>query len=144
MTTIERLWEDFELPIKDALHYADGCSYDVALDSAAPGGFSVLSPFELDEMLEGDPSWVSAVDGLAAADLGGKGFLWGGEGSYGSEGFIARLTADRELIWAMFFAESNPFDRIQLSGNVATFSSTSGFEITVDIDNPRAPAPPER
>ncbi|MFF2567448.1 hypothetical protein [Streptomyces sp. NPDC058084] len=144
MTTIERLWEEFELPIKDALHYADGRSYDVALDSAAPSGFSVLSPFELDEMLDDDPSWVSAVDGLAAADLGEKGLLWGGEGSYGSEGFIARLTADRALIWAMFFTESNPFDRIQLSGNVATLSSTSGFEITVDIDDPRTPPPPER
>ncbi|MFJ9577580.1 hypothetical protein ACIRQF_14500 [Streptomyces sp. NPDC101191] len=144
MTTIERLWEEFELPIKDALHYADGRSYDVALDSAAPSGFSVLSPFELDEMLDDDPSWVSAVDGLAAADLGEKGLLWGGEGSYGSEGFIARLTADRALVWAMFFTESNPFDRIQLSGNVATLSSTSGFEITVDIDDPRTPPPPER
>ncbi|MFF0479525.1 hypothetical protein [Streptomyces sp. NPDC004284] len=143
MTTIERLWEGFELPIKDALHYADGHSYDVALDSAVPSGFSVLSPFELDEVLEGDPSWVSSVDGLAAVDLGERGLLWGGEGSYGSEGFIARLTVDRALIWAMFFTESNPFDRIQLSGNVANFISTSGFEIAVDIDDPLIPPSPD-
>ncbi|MCJ1678460.1 hypothetical protein MTF65_14100 [Streptomyces sp. APSN-46.1] len=139
MTAIERLWEDFELPVKDALHYADGHSYDVALDPAAPRGFTVLAPFDLNEMLESDPSWVSSVDGLAAVDLGEKGLLWGGEGSYGSEGFIARLTVDRALIWAMFFMESNPFDRIQLSENVATFSSTAGFEIAVDIDDPRTP-----
>ncbi|MFE9791199.1 hypothetical protein ACFYRL_05610 [Streptomyces goshikiensis] len=37
----------------------------------------------------------------------------------------------------MFFTESNPFDRIRLSGNVAAFSSTSGFEIELDIDDPR-------
>ncbi|MCX4783520.1 hypothetical protein [Streptomyces sp. NBC_01264] len=137
MTAIERLWEDFELPIRDALHFADGGSYDVDLDSDEPSGLRVLAPFGLDEILEIDPSWVSSVDGLAAVDLGSKGLLWGGEGSYGSEGFIARLTVDRALIWAMFFTESNPFDRIQLSGNIATFSSTSGFEITVDIDDPR-------
>lgn len=137
MTAIERLWEDFQLPIRDALHFADGGSYDVDLDSDEPSGLRVLAPFGLDEILEIDPSWVSSVDGLAAVDLGSKGLLWGGEGSYGSEGFIARLTVDRALIWAMFFTESNPFDRIQLSGNVATFSSTSGFEITVDIDDPR-------
>ena len=137
MTAIERLWEDFQLPIRDALHFADGHSCDVALDSDAPSGLRVLAPFDLDEMLESDPSWVSSVDGLAAVDLGSKGLLWGGEGSYGSEGFIARLTVDRALIWAIFFMESNPFDRIQLSENVATFSSTSGFEITVDIDDPR-------
>ncbi|WP_406731634.1 hypothetical protein [Streptomyces sp. NBC_01794] len=139
MTVIARLWEDFELPIRDALHFADGYSYDVALGPDAPRDFTVLAPFDLDEMLESDPSWTSSVDGLAAVDLGRKGLLWGGEGSYGSEGFIARLAVDRALIWAIFFMESNPFDRIQLSNNVATFSSTSGVEITVDIDDPRTP-----
>ncbi|MFD9717932.1 hypothetical protein [Streptomyces sp. NPDC059076] len=139
MTDIERLWEEFELPIKDALHFGDGHSYSVALDPAVPGGFTVLAPFDLNEMLESDPSWVSSVDGISAVDLGEKGLLWGGEGSYGSEGFIARLTVERALIWAMFFTESNPFDRIHLSGNVATFSSTSGFGIAVDIDDPRNP-----
>ncbi|MFD9218665.1 hypothetical protein ACFWDI_01215 [Streptomyces sp. NPDC060064] len=139
MTAIERLWEDFELPIRDALHVADGHSCDVALDSDAPGGFRVLAAFDLDEMLQGDPSWTSSVDGRAVVDLGSRGLLWGGEGSYGSDGFVARLTADRALIWAIFFTESNPFNRIQLSDNVATFSSTSGVEIAVDIDDPRTP-----
>ncbi|MER5758585.1 hypothetical protein [Streptomyces sp. NPDC002082] len=139
MTEIKRLWEDFQLPIRDALHFADGHSCDVALDSDVPSGLMVLGPFGLAETLESDPSWVSSVDGLTAMDLGSRGLLWGGEGSYGSEGFIARLTADRALVWAIFFMESNPFDRIQLSGNLATFSSTSGFEITVDIDDPRTP-----
>ncbi|GAA1576399.1 MULTISPECIES: hypothetical protein [Streptomyces] len=141
MTAIERLWEDFDLPVQDALHYADGRSFEVALDPSAPAGFMVLAPFDLDGMLENDPSWVSSVDGLAAVDLGEKGLLWGGEGSYGSEGFIARLTADRALVWAMFFTESNPFDRIRVSGNTAAFGSTSGAEISVDIDDPQAPAP---
>ncbi|MET9935812.1 MULTISPECIES: hypothetical protein [unclassified Streptomyces] len=77
-------------------------------------------------------------------DLGERGLLWGGEGSYGSEGFLARLTADRALIRAMFFRESNPFDRIRPSGNAATFSSTSGVEITVDIGDPRIRVSPER
>ncbi|KOY53814.1 hypothetical protein [Streptomyces sp. XY332] len=141
MTAIQQLWEDFELPIKDALHYADGHSYEVALVPDTPTGFAVLAPFGLDEVLESDLSWVSSVDGLAAVDLGEKGLLWGGEGTYGSEGFIARLTANRALMWAIFFAESNPFDRIRLSGTVATFTSTSGLEVSVDIDDPRSPVP---
>lgn len=45
---MERLWEDFGLPIKDALHYADGHSYDVALDPAAPRGFTVLDRLAAD------------------------------------------------------------------------------------------------
>ncbi|MFE5851852.1 hypothetical protein ACFQ61_01310 [Streptomyces sp. NPDC056500] len=139
MTYIEHLWGDFELPLTDALHYADGHSYGVALDSATPRGFTALPLFDLKKMMDGDPSGVSSVDGLTAVDLGEKGLLWGGEGSYGSEGFIARLTADRALMWAMFFLESNPFDRIRLSGNIAAFSSTSGHKVVVDIDDPRTP-----
>ncbi|MFB7177530.1 hypothetical protein ACFCYI_07500 [Streptomyces sp. NPDC056257] len=139
MTAIERLWEDYRLPIRDALHIADGHSFDVALDADAPGCLRVLAPFDPAEGLESDPSWVSSVDGLAEVDLGSEGLLWGGEGSHGSEGFIARLTADRALIWAIFLQEANPFDRIRLSGNVATLGSTSGVEVTVDIDDPRTP-----
>ncbi|MFF6833496.1 hypothetical protein ACFY84_16700 [Streptomyces sp. NPDC012438] len=138
---LPRLWEDFALPAEDALHYADGRSYGVVLDPAAPGGFAVLAPFDLGEVLEADPARVSSVDGLAVADLGEGGLLWGGEGSHGSEGFLARLTTDRALVWAVFFSESNPFSRVRLSGNVAAFTSTSGFEVTVDIDDPRAPLP---
>ncbi|MER7539799.1 hypothetical protein ABTX77_34255 [Streptomyces sp. NPDC097704] len=113
----------------------------MVLDPGAPSGFTVLAPFDLEELLAGDPSWVSSVDGLVAADLGEKGLLWGGEGSYGSEGFIARLTADRALMWAVFFVESDPFDRIRSSGSTATFTTTSGCEITVHLDDPRTPVP---
>ncbi|MER5870302.1 hypothetical protein [Streptomyces sp. NPDC002044] len=145
MTTIVRLWEDFVLPVGDALHCADGYSCAVALDPGAPGGVRVGAPFDLDDLLRRDPSWVSSVDGLTAVDLGSGGLLWGGEGSHGSEGFIARLTADRALVWAMFFAESNPFDRIRLSRNTATatatFTSTAGYAITVNADDPRTPPP---
>ncbi|WP_432125616.1 hypothetical protein [Streptomyces sp. bgisy082] len=138
---LSRLWREFELPAEDALHYADGRSYEVALDPAAPGGFTVLAPFDLGEALEADPTRVSPVDGRAVADLGERGLLWGGEGSHGSEGFLARLTADRALIWAVFFTESNPFERIRLSRNTAAFTSTSGFEVAVDIDDPGSPLP---
>ncbi|WP_405759323.1 hypothetical protein OG234_12030 [Streptomyces sp. NBC_01420] len=142
MTTIERLWEgDYELPAEDGLYFADGRSYDVDITPGAPAGLTVLEPFDVDAMLAEDPSRVSSVDGRAAADLGDEGLLWGGEGSYGSEGFIVRLTADRKLIWAIFFAESNPFTRIRVSGNVATFYSTAEFELAVDIDDPRNPVP---
>ncbi len=61
----------------------------------------------------------------------------------GADGFVARLTADRKLIWALFFADSNPFDQIQVRGNVATCHSTAEFELAVDIDDPpRNRSPP--
>ncbi|WLQ34027.1 hypothetical protein P8A18_11495 [Streptomyces castrisilvae] len=143
MTTIERLWaEDYQLPAEDGLYFADGRSYDVAITPGTPAGLTVLEPFDLDAMLAEDPSWVSSVDGRAVADLGDRGLLWAGEGPMGADGFIARLTADRKLIWALFFSDSNPFDRIRVSGNVAAFHSTAEFELAVDIDDPRTQAPP--
>lgn len=141
MTAITELWKEFQLPIRDALHFADGQSFDVSLTPESSSGLTVQAPFDLNTMLAEDPSWTSSVDGLVEADLGKRGLLWGGEGSYGSEGFIARLTTERSLVWAIFFMDSNPFDQIQLTNNVATFISTSTVEITVDIDDPRAPTP---
>ncbi|MFE2185966.1 hypothetical protein [Streptomyces sp. NPDC059455] len=141
MTTITELWKEFQLPIRDALHFADGQSFDVSLTPEASSGLTIQAPFDLSGMLADDPSWTSSVDGLVEADLGKRGLLWGGEGSYGSEGFIARLTTERSLVWAIFFMDSNPFDQIHLTNNVATFVSTSTVEITVDIDDPRAPIP---
>ncbi|PZT72903.1 hypothetical protein DNK56_06090 [Streptomyces sp. AC1-42W] len=131
--------EDYGLPAEDGLYFADGRAYDVALAPGTPARLTVLDPFDVDAILADDPSWVTSVDGLASVGLGDGGFLWGGEGTMGADGFVARLTADRKLVWAVFFADSNPFDRIRVSGNVATFHSTAGFELAVDIDDPRNP-----
>ncbi|THA28320.1 hypothetical protein E6R18_28690 [Streptomyces sp. A1277] len=140
MTTIERLWEgDYELPAEDGLYFADGPSYDVDIAPGAPAGLTALGPFDVGAMLADDPSRVSAVGVLAVAELGDGGLLWCGEGSMGADGFLARLTAARKLIWAVFFSDSNPFDRIRVSGNVATFHSTAEFDLAVDIDDPRTP-----
>ncbi|MEU8824017.1 hypothetical protein [Streptomyces sp. NPDC048636] len=138
MTSITELWKDFELPLRDALHFPDGSSYDIALDPETPSGLTVLAPLDLNALLAEDPSWTSSVDGLIEVDLREMGLLWGGEGSHGSEGFVCRLTAQRALMWAIFFMDSNPFDQIQLTNNVATFTSTSVVNIRVDIDDPRS------
>ncbi|MEU1664511.1 hypothetical protein ABZ547_13010 [Streptomyces sparsogenes] len=139
MRDLERLWQDFRLPIRDALHLASGDSYDVTLASDEPSGWKVLAPFDVSEMLAREPDWTSSVDGLISVELEQGGFLWGGDGSYGSEGFVARLAPDRSLIWAIFFMESNPFEEVQLFDEIAAFTSTSGIKVTVDIDDPRKP-----
>ncbi|MGW2478159.1 hypothetical protein [Streptomyces sp. NPDC001665] len=140
MATIERLWEEaYELPAEDGLYFADGRAYGVVLAPGTPAHLAVLEPFDVDAILADDPSWVTTVDGLASVELGDGGFLWGGEGGMGADGFLARLTAGRKLVWAVFFSDSNPFDRVRVSGNVTTFHSTAEFELAVDIDDPRNP-----
>jgi hypothetical protein len=140
MNAIERLWTNYELPTLDALYFADGRSYEVDLDSDAPSGLKVVEPFDLEEFLEEDPDWVTRVDGQRSVSLADGGFLWGGDGAHGSNGFCARLNADRTLVWAMFFQVSNPFTEVRVSGDIAVFHSTSGVTITVDINDPLSSA----
>jgi hypothetical protein len=136
MSAIERLWSRYELPDLDALHFADGRSYDVDMDAGAPGGMKVEEQFDLDEFLVEEPECVVRVDGNTVVRLPGGGVLWGGEGTHGSNGFCARLNADLTLVWAVFFQDSNPFREVRLTGDVAVFASTSGVSISLDINDP--------
>ncbi|GGU51507.1 hypothetical protein GCM10010211_15240 [Streptomyces albospinus] len=141
LTAIQRLWADYRLPILDALHFADGRSFEVEIDPDVPSGMRVQEQFDLEEVLAEDPDWTTRVDGLRTVPLGDGGVLWGGDGATGSNGFFARLHADLTLVWVIFFQVSNPFCDIRLSGTTAEFRSTSGVAITVDIDDPTRSGP---
>lgn len=138
MSKIEDLWANEEVPIDNALHFADGRSYDVCVDPDSPSGMSVQDEFDLEERLAIAPDWVSVVDGRKI-DLEDGGALWHGDGDNGSEGFIARVKKDGSLDWVVFFTASNPFTEAEVHDGQATFRSTAGVTITVDIDDPRRP-----
>lgn len=140
MSRIEQLWAANEVPVDNALHFADGWSYDVSVDTGTAGGMVVRGAFDLEERLALAPNWVSVVDGRKLA-LEGGGALWHGDGDNGSEGFFAREDAHQSPSWVVFLTNTNPFTRAELSGNTATFRSTSGVVITVDIDDPTRPQP---
>ncbi|AUH44848.1 hypothetical protein [Streptomyces sp. CMB-StM0423] len=137
MSVIEDLWREFRLPIRNALHFRDGRSYDVVIDPDSPSGLRVRDSFDLADYVASRPDWTSEVDGLASVEREDGDLLWAGDGSYGSEGFVARLQSDRTVVWAIFFTDSNPFTEIRTSGPHATFLSTSGVKITLDVDDPR-------
>ncbi|MFD8493866.1 hypothetical protein [Amycolatopsis sp. NPDC059657] len=130
---IVALWRKGKLPIEDAIHHASGVSRELDANPEAPGGFELGDEFDLAEMLAEDPDWVSDVDITNETPIPG-GFLVRGEGSHGSEGFFGRLDAKRELVWVVFLTESNPFVETTVTGDMATFTSSSGVSITVSID----------
>ncbi|MEW1660089.1 hypothetical protein [Streptomyces sp. NPDC093707] len=137
LSVIERLWVDCQLPDLDGLYFPDGRSFEVFLDADSVSGIRFGESFDLDEVLAEGPDWVTDIGRNQSVPLADGGFLWGGEGvSHGSYGFCGRLCADRTLVWALFFEESNPFTDIRVSGNTAVFRSTSGVLITVDISDP--------
>ena len=145
MSAIDDLWDDGKLPIRDALHFAGGGSYDVVRDPYVLGCLGVREAFDLPGMLAEAPTWLSSIGGLIEEPLKGGDFLWGGEGSHGSDGFFARVRPDETLVWAVFFMDSNPFEEgIELFGKYAKFHSSAEIAFTVDIDDPRLPVAPHR
>ncbi|WP_328779974.1 hypothetical protein OHQ89_14440 [Streptomyces canus] len=135
MTVIERLWQEYELPAVDGLYFADGRAYEVSVSPTEPV-LRIDETLDVDQLLSEEPDLVARVDGLSIHELADGDVLWAGEGSYGSDGFFGRVHSDRGLVWAVFLEEADPFRTIEVSGRKATFTSTSGLTITVDIDDP--------
>lgn len=142
-TTLAQLWQREELPIRDALYLADGRAYAVALDEQAPGGLTVNEAFDLDAQLAKDPEWVTSIVVSKKVDLrDGTGSLCCGEGSWGSEGLLARLSSSGEPVWVVYLERSNPFTDIDIRDQVARFRSSSGIAVTVALgDTDFAPTP---
>ncbi|WTO36101.1 hypothetical protein OG399_17750 [Streptomyces achromogenes] len=141
MTLIERLWREYELPAVDGIYFADGRAYEVSVSRTEPI-LRINEALDVEQLLTEDPDLVARVDGLSTHELADGDVLWAGEGSYGSDGFFGRVHSDRGLVWAVFLEEVDPFHTIEVAGREATFTSTSGVVITVDIDNPSATRTP--
>lgn len=61
--------------------------------------------------------------------------IFGGEGSMGNEGFIARTTKDNVLKWAIYFTNSNPFYKIKIINDIIYAYSSLDLVYKVDIHN---------
>jgi hypothetical protein len=131
---IVALWREGMLAIEDGLYFADGRSYTVDVED---GALVLVDEFDLAESLAEDPEWITTIDITREVALpDDDGYICAGEGSHGSEGFFARLDADRELVWVCYLSESNPFKDIEIEGEQVTATSTSGVRVTVNIDAP--------
>lgn len=135
---ITKLWQSEELPAWNALYRSDGPARAARIDASAPGGLSLLELFDVEVHLkEEDPEWLTSIDVTHEKEIpDGSGYLCCGETSYGSEGFFGRLDRDKNLIWVVLLDNANPFTDIVTDGVRATFTSTSGVSITVDLRRP--------
>lgn len=139
MSTVAALWGDEKLPIKDGLYFASGTSVAAEVAASSDSGLRLLAPFDVDAFLRADPEWVTSIDITRKVQLAGGDMLCCGEGSYGSEGFFARTGPAGDLKWVIYFEDSNPFVSIEHTASHATFRTTSGVSVTVDIDDPLRP-----
>jgi hypothetical protein len=134
-TSIVDLWRAGKLPIRAGLYRADGAAIVARYDPNSPGGLSLLDQFSLEAVMRADPDYVTHIDITVKHELAcGGGCLVAGEGSYGSEGFFARIDAANMLIWVVYLEDSNPFVNVTVESTFATFTSSSGLVITIDLE----------
>ncbi|MFF9340587.1 MULTISPECIES: hypothetical protein [unclassified Streptomyces] len=136
MSRITALWEAGLVPAREGLYRADGTARDVEVDSAGLSRFALGDPFDPDASLAGDPEGVTDYDihpECVAALPDGSGYVCGGDGPHGSQGFVARLDAERRLVWVVPMSDSNPFERVEVQGTTARFFNNLGHSIAVDL-----------
>src|SRR5690242_20310035 len=131
---INNLWPAGTLPAWDGLYRADGSARAVQVDPSVPGGLVLLGALDLNALLQAEPEWVTSFDITVERELpDGSGYLCCGEGSHGSDGFFARLDTGKNLVWAAYLENSNPFVEMLVRGPSATVTSISGRSITVNL-----------
>jgi hypothetical protein len=135
-TSIVDLWAAGCLPIKSALYRADGAARSVRVDRGQPGRLKLLEVFSVEAFLAADPECVSHIDVTVERVLpDNSGYLFCGEGSYGSEGFFGRLDSGKRLVWVVYLENDNPFVGVFVESTFAIFTSTSGLAVGVDLQS---------
>lgn len=110
----------------------------VELDADTRAGFRTLHGFDLAEFLSRRPDEITSLMETNRLCLPDGGALCGGEGSYGSEGFAARVDSNDDIRWLIYFEQSNPVTRLDFDRetNVACFSTSSHITLRLNIDSP--------
>jgi hypothetical protein len=134
---LERLWLADKLPVEDGLYRADGAAYGVKMGISVEGGLEIQAPFILKEFLSRHPGMVTSIDTTRVRPLPhGVGYLCSGEGPSGSEGFFGRLDRYKNLVWVVYLEDSNPFVDVAIDDASATFVSSAGVPIAVNLEIP--------
>ncbi|GLW89376.1 hypothetical protein [Actinokineospora globicatena] len=127
---VVRLWDAGAVPGRTGLYRVGGPARALSIGGAA------LSRFELGEDLaEVDDEIGVDIHPDADVPIPG-GFLVGGEGALGHEGFFARLDQDRRPVWVVTLEDGNPIIAIEVTDRRARFTNNLGNTVTVDLDSP--------
>jgi hypothetical protein len=133
---LNELWKREELPCIDAIFFPNGKALRIHID-LPQSTIDIGDEFNSNEFILQDIENVSSI-GLACEILMGNGFkCYAGEGSFGSDGFIACLNNKDDIAWIFFSEWSNPFDELEeISPGKVRATSTANFSLLIDIENP--------
>lgn len=137
MSKIGELWDEGVLPIKDGIYFSNGDSISLAVRFYPKQLIEKGDFFDLVSFLAENPDYLTNVDPTKIILLSNGDQCFLGEGSYGSEGFIAYKNLKGDLTWVMYFERSNPFiNAKELSNNRIEVESSGNYQIVIELDNP--------
>jgi len=81
-----------------------------------------------------DADFWTQVDEWTSLDYEG-GRIYGGDGTMGNEGFIACVDSADQLIWGMFFENTNPIKSLEIRGRtLVAINEHSELQIEINLD----------
>ncbi|MHA8111788.1 hypothetical protein ACX122_01425 [Kosakonia cowanii] len=137
MKNIIQLWEDGLLPIKNAIYFSNGKSFLCEIRPYPTPYIEKNGEFDFSAFYEEDKDEVTDIDKFREIKLANNCYCCIGEGSYGSEGFIAYLDENKKLVWVLYSEESNPFINVyEYMPGIIIVESSSNIRLRININNP--------
>ncbi len=131
------LWAEEQLPIKNGLYWADGRSLAMNIESYPHPRLKQGEWFDLSHFHECNPDETTYITMTKRIQLSNGGYGCVGEGSHGSEGFVAYLQPGGQLTWVMYSESSNPFvDIVEEANGVICAHSSANFVLRLHVDEP--------
>ena len=138
-SSIIELWEQRRLPTRSALSFADGTAIPLAIVESPILTLTKGAAFGMNQFFEQNPDDLTCIEIFKTLPLRHDGSCCVGEGSHGSEGFVACLDEAQSLRWVIYLDHSNPFDDIdEVAAGTIVALSTAGLALRVDVENPLA------
>jgi len=134
-------WAENELPGVNSISYADGTIVMLncyRTEAGLPYAFPLCETTVESLVRFNDDIWTEVQIFVRTTDeKSGLNYV-AGEGGMGNEGFIACTNTSNNLIWAVFFENSNPFERLEVRDGklyaVSTYNEKYCMELTSPIE----------
>ncbi|MGG6195791.1 hypothetical protein ACQV2B_17120 [Pantoea allii] len=134
---ISKLWGNELLPIRNAVFYFDDRATSCKISSYPTPKIEVGEDFDFIDYHRNNEEEVTSIDIIKEVKLHNECYCCVGEGSYGSEGFVAYLDEAKNPIWILYSESSNPFFSVfEHQESIILVESTAGLKIKIDINNP--------
>ncbi|WP_017347054.1 hypothetical protein [Pantoea sp. A4] len=136
-SVISMLWDQEKLPIKDGIYFSNGTSIAYSVESYPKKKLTKGSEFDFEMFYKDNKDEVTSFDEIVNIKLPNGFHCSAGEGSFGSEGFIAYISDENELQWVIYLEELNPFIKItNTSDEIIIAESSADIRLKIDVNNP--------